>query len=218
MRAKFTFKETFEDLEDLYKRYDLEKATLIGHSFGGIITTLFAEKNPGKIHSLILVGAPVSLQESFQTIIHTCKALYTEKDDKINLNYLAILEKMDTNSLEYSSYCFMHAMQNNFYSPKQLSEEAKEIYSKFKRDTILAKKSSEMTYPPTLGFWKNEKYTSLDLTEEIKNLKEMKIKIYGLYGKDDGLYSVRQIEKLKELIGNENVGYFENCSHNVFMD
>src|SRR5699024_7862485 len=109
MRAKFTFKETFEDLEDLYKRYDLEKATLIGHSFGGIITTLFAEKNPGKIHSLILVGAPVSLQESFQTIIHTCKALYTEKDDKINLNYLAILEKMDTNSLEYSSYCFMHA-------------------------------------------------------------------------------------------------------------
>lgn len=37
MTAKFTFKETFEDPEDLYKRYDLEKATLIGHSFGGII-------------------------------------------------------------------------------------------------------------------------------------------------------------------------------------
>lgn len=46
----------------------------------------------------------------------------------------------------------------------------------------------------------------------------MDVSIYGVYGQDDGLYSEAQIEKLKSLIGASNVFYWEQCSHNVFID
>lgn len=217
-KAKFTFDETFEDLNTIYQKYGFTKATLIGHSFGGIVATLFAEKSPEKIQSIILVGAPISLQETFKTIIASTKIIYQDKKDAVNLNYLTMLENMDKSSIEYSSYCFMHALQNGFYSPKNPTDEAKIIYSKFKTDPILIKYASQMTYQAPQGFWKNEKYTTIDLTSNIKQLQAKNIKFIGLYGKEDGLYSAKQVKQLQDLIGGKNVKYYDNCSHSVFID
>ncbi|RAU83019.1 alpha/beta fold hydrolase [Pontibacter arcticus] len=216
--AQFTFKETFDDLNAIYQKYGLKKSMLIGHSFGGVVATLFAEKHPEKIQSIILVGAPVSLQETFTTIIAKSKEIYQAKNDKVNLNYIAMLENMDRGSIEYSSYSFMHAMQNGFYTPKNPTEEAKAIYAKFKTDTLITKHASQMSYQAPQGFWKNEKYTTLDLTANLKNLKAKNIKVRGLYGKDDGLYAVSQVKALQSEIGESNVKYLDNCSHNVFID
>lgn len=216
--AKFTFKETFDDLNDIYQKYSLTKATLIGHSFGGVVATLFAETNPKKIQSIVLVGAPVSLQSTFKNILSKSKSIYQTKKDSVNLNYISMLENMDTASIEYSSYCFGHAMQNRFYTPKNPSAEAKNIYSKFRTDTLLTKYASQMSYEAPQGFWKNEKYTTIDLTKNLQSLQKQNIKIYGLYGKDDGLYAAQQVTDLQSLIGSSNLKYFDNCSHNVFVD
>lgn len=216
--AKYTFKETFDDLNMIYQKYELTKPTLIGHSFGGVIATLFAEAYPKKVKSIILVGAPVSLQETFKNILSKSRSIYQTKKDSANINYISMLENMDTASIEYSSYCFRHAMQNGFYTPKNPTIEAKNLYSKFRTDTLLTKYSSQMTYEAPLGFWKNEKYTTIDLTKSIKPLQNQNVKIYGLYGKDDGLYSTQQVSDLQNLIGSENLKYWDECSHNVFID
>lgn len=216
--AQYTFQETMDDLLNIYQKYQLPNATLIGHSFGGVIGTLFAEKHPEKVQSLILIGAPIALQETFATIIASSKALYQTKNDSVNLRYIAMLENMNKSSIEYSSYCFMHAMQNGFYSPKNPTEEAKTIYATFRTDTVLSKYAGQMSYEAPQGFWKNEKYTTLDLTDNLKNLSKKKVPVFGLYGKNDGLYSVEQVAKLEKLIGKKNVMYWDNCSHNVFMD
>ena len=216
--AMYTFQETINDLVAIYQKYNLKKATLVGHSFGGVVGTFFAEKHPEKVQSLILVGAPVALQETFATIITSSKALYQAKNDSVNLRYIALLENMNKSSLEYSSYCFMHAMQNGFYSPQQPSEEAKNIYATFRTDTALAQYAGQMSYEAPQGFWKNEKYTTLDLTDKLKSLRRKKVPIFGLYGKEDGLYSEEQVAKLQKLIGKKNVYYLDHCSHNVFAD
>jgi len=216
--AKFTFKETFDDLNSIYQKLSLTKATLIGHSFGGVVGALFAEANPKKVQSIILVGAPVSLQSTFKNILSKSKSIYQTKKDSVNLNYISMLENMDTASIEYSSYCFVHAMQNGFYTPKNPSVEAKNIYSKFKTDPLLVKYASQMSYEAPQGFWKNEKYTTIDLTKTLLKIQRQKIRIYGLYGKDDGLYSVQQVTDLQNQIDSSNLKYFDNCSHNVFID
>jgi len=216
--AKFTFEETFADITGLYKQYDITSATLMGHSFGGVVATLFAEEHPQKVKSIILVGAPVSLQATFKSIIAKTKSIYQEKKDSINLGYLSMLEKMDTASIMYSSYCFRHAMQNGFYSPKNMTEEAKKIYASFKADTAMTKHAGSMSYEAPQGFWTNEHYTTINLTNNLRALQQQKIAIYGLYGKDDGLYSAQQIEDLQHLIGKDKVEYLDNCSHSVFMD
>ncbi len=217
-KAKFTFDESFDDLNDILKKYKLKKVSLIGHSFGGIVATLFAEKYPEKITSVFLLGAPIALQESFETIIAKCKIIYQEKNEATNLQYISMLETMDSTTMQFSSYCFAHAMQNGFYTPKNPTGEAKLIYGKFKSDSTLLKYAAQMTYEGPQGFWKNEKYTTLDLTTNLKDLKEKGIPLFGLYGKEDGLYSAEQIARLGEIIGVENVNYFDNCSHSVFVD
>lgn len=84
--------------------------------------------------------------------------------------------------------------------------------------TLLKKYASQMSYQAPQGFWKNEKYTTIDLTNHLENLQKLKIKIFGLYGKDDGLYSAQQVADLQKQIGFNNIKYFDNCSHNVFID
>ena len=98
------------------------------------------------------------------------------------------------------------------------TDEAKRIYTVFRTDTLLKKYASQMTIQAPQGFWKNEKYTTIDLTKNLDNLKEKNINIYGLYGKDDGLYSTQQITDLQKQIGANNLKYFDRCSHNVFID
>src|SRR4051812_20674070 len=46
--AKYTFTEAEDDLNDIYEKYNLKKASLIGHSFGGTVAIRFAEKYPEK--------------------------------------------------------------------------------------------------------------------------------------------------------------------------
>jgi proline iminopeptidase len=216
--AQYNYTETIADLNALLTQYGIKKAHFIGHSFGGVVATFFAEKHPEKVNSIILAGAPINLQESFETIINSSKKIYENKKDSLNLRYVGMLEKMDKTSLEYSSYCFAHAMQNGLYSTKTPTEEAKKIYGTFQTDTLIKEYGRLMGYQAPQGFWKNEKYTSLDLTDAIKKLVAQKIKIYGVYGKEDGLYAPEQVQKLQTIVGTSNLKYYENCSHNVFID
>lgn len=216
--AKFTFNETFDDINLIYEKFNLTSATLIGHSFGGIIATLYAEKYPNKTKSIILVSAPLSMQETLSTILKSSKSIYISNKDSVNLNYIDMLEKMDKSSIEYSSYCFSHAMQNGFYYPKELTKEAANIYSTFKTDSLLIKYSSKMTYEAPRGFWKNEKYTTLDLNQNLKQILKNGTPVFGLYGKDDGLFSESQVRNIENLIGEDNFEYISNCSHNLFID
>ncbi len=216
--AQYTFNETFDDLNLIYNKFNLTSATLIGHSFGGVIAALYAEKYPIKTKSVVLVSAPLSTQETFSTILNASKAIYFSKKDTVNLNYIHILEQMDKSTLEYSSYCFGHAMQNTFYYPKAPTKEAVAIYSRFKTDTLLVQYGSQMTYEAPQGFWKNEKYTTLDIKENLKVVLKNNTPIFGLYGKDDGLFSEVQIRDLEQLVHEDNLDYLDNCSHNIFID
>lgn len=216
-KAKFSFEETFNDINSIYESYGFTSASFIAHSFGGIVGALYAQKYPKKIKTLFLVSAPVSLQESFRHILKKCEEIYSAKNDSSNVQLVHSIEKMDTASIQYSSSCFMQAMKNNFYSPKNRTEESKIIFNNLKSDSLY-KYAGAMTIPAPLGFWKNENYTTIDLTNSIKDLVLKKIKVIGLYGKDDGLYSPEQVSNLGNIINKENLFYYDNCSHNVFID
>jgi len=216
--AQFTFSETFDDINNIYLEYGIEKATLMGHSFGGMIATLYAKKYPENVKSIVLVSAPVALQETYKTILKTSSEIYQERKDDVNLRYVQLLRNMDSSSLEFSTYCFAHAMQNGFYSPKKPNQEALSVYATFLSDTLLVKYASNMSIDAPQGYWKNEHYTTLDLTLDLVKLVDNDVHIFALYGQEDGLYSSSQIMNLTHIIGAESLFYFENCSHSIFID
>lgn len=215
--ARFNFEQSFADIDNLCKKYKLKGVNLMGHSFGGVLAVLYAEKNPQAVGSVILVSAPLALQESFKTIQNTSKDIYKSNGDKTNLDYVELLEKMDPSSMEYATFTFMHAMRNGFYKPKAPTAEANAIYKAIAADPNF-KYVQEMSREAPLGFWKNEKYTSLDLTKDIQTLVDRKMNVFAIYGKEDGLHSAQQVDALTAIVGKGHSVYLDNASHNVFID
>ena len=217
LTGQFTMEEAINDLKGIYTKYDLKTATLIGHSWGGTLGINFAEKNPGMVANLIMVGSPLSYQMTLTAILHHCKDHYTQKNDTNNLGYIAQLEKMDTTILQYSSYLFYHAMQCNLYKPKNTSEACKAIYKDILSNPV-SKLMMQSEYPPVQGFFRNEHYTTLDLTKNIEHCKKSGVKFYGIYGTDDGLFDIAQLNRIKALVGDKNFSTVADASHNVFID
>lgn len=217
LNAKYSFEESIADINLLMKHFKIAKVSLLGHSFGGMLAIKYAEKFPENVEEIFLIGAPISLQKTFKNIISKSKEIYTIKGDSTSLMYINMLEKMDTTSLMYGSYSFMHAMQNGFYSPKKPTEEAIQIMQKMSTHAEAIHFSQMTTEGPT-GFYQTEKYTTLDLMPEVRKLVKNGVKITGLYGEEDGLYSVDQVFELQDVIGKDNIFYFSRCSHSVFID
>jgi proline iminopeptidase len=214
--AKYSFTEAFADLNMIYRKYAIETAMLIGHSWGGTLGIMFAKEYPQKVKSLVLTGSPISYQRTFKSILARCRKILAAKDSS-RIKYIEIVEKMDTNTLSYSGMCFMHAMSNGLYSVRQPSEKSKIIndsLKKRKEASLMAKMTSE----PVSGFYENEKYITLDLTESLKKIKSNQTRLFGLYGAEDGLFDEAHLTLLRNVTGSENFELVSSASHNVFID
>jgi proline iminopeptidase len=219
--AAYTFEQTFDDIAEIYKQFRLESASLLGHSFGGKVATKFAVKYPERVKNIVLAGAPVDLQMSFKTILKTVENIAVTKKDSAALKQLDFVKKQDTSSVYYSSGSFMLAMQNGIYNTKKPDSLAVKLYSFLMESPMakayfesMAKSNYKNMYASSMGFFNNEKYTSLNIAADLESLKQ--IPIYGIYGQEDGLFDLKQINILKSL--SKDFTYLEDCSHNAFMD
>lgn len=216
--AQFTFSEALTDIDDLYKTYKLKKAVLLGHSFGGVLAVKYAEKNPAAVDAIVLADALLNAQETYRTILTKVKGIYEEKKDSMSLRYIGMIEQMDTAGLAYNSYTLGHAMMNGLYGPAHPSEEAKVIYQEARKDSVVKKYASQMTRQAPTGYWEHEHYTTLNMLPGLKNLMGRKVKIFAVYGKDDGLFSEKQVADVTAIIGQDRVDYLAGAGHNVFAD
>ncbi|MBC7862716.1 MAG: alpha/beta hydrolase [Bacteroidia bacterium] len=213
--SKYTFQEAFDDINGLYKKYNLKTATLIGHSFGGTLGILFANKYPEKVKNLVLTGSPLSYQKTFKSILAKCRMILMQKDSS-RVRFITIAEKMDTNTLMYSGTCFMHAMSNGFYTAKAPAPSSKIIMDSLKKCPD-AKQMGNMTQDPVKGFFDKEHYTTLNLSKPLTEVIT-KTKVFGIYGQDDGLFDNDHLKMLIKIIGDDNFVTVSGASHNIFID
>jgi proline iminopeptidase len=69
-----------------------------------------------------------------------------------------------------------------------------------------------------LKFYKNEPLNNLDNTSVLKNIRKKGIPIFAVYGKNDGIFSEKQLNDLKNIVGKKNFRLIDNCSHYLFVD
>lgn len=225
-QALFTYQQTISDLKSLYDRYNLKKASLLGHSFGGIVATLFTEQHPEMVDNIILAGTPVSLQQTFKTILSKSEQIYKAKDSVKALAQLDAIRKYDTSSIYYSSGCFMLAMQNRFYNTSTPVESADKLYASMQSDQrlkdymdFISKTGYKTVATPTMKFLKNENYTSIVISEKLSTIRKNGVPVFGMYGKEDGLFDEHHIDSIRSMVANDDhFAYLDNCSHGVFMD
>lgn len=214
--AKMNYEEFFQDLNHIYQRYHLSRAHLIGFSFGGLVSTLYAERYPEKVKSIILTSALVSQQASYNTILSSVQRIYWDRNDMVNLAALDQIREMDTSSLAYRTAVFSHASKNGFFTLSNPNITAQQIYTTYQTDTLITRYVKNERAVETL--WKNEPKKNIDVVPVLKRLTQAEMRIYAIYGKQDGLYSEKQITHLAEITGKSRVKYLDNCSHTVFID
>ncbi|GGN11657.1 proline iminopeptidase [Dyadobacter beijingensis] len=214
--ARMTYEEFFEDLDRIYQKYRISRAHLIGFSFGGLISVLYAEKYPAKVKSIVLTSALISQQASYNTVLHSVGRIYTAKNDTINLAAIRKIMQMDRESLAYRTEVFAHASKNSFFSLRNPSPEAAKVYANYQTDPLIRSYVKNDRAVETL--WKNETRKNIDVTPVLKKLVRRRTPVYAIYGKQDGLYSEQQIEALHRIVGKSGLIYLENCSHTAFVD
>lgn len=214
--ATFTYAEAFQDLNAIYKTYHLKKATLLAHSFGGLVATLYTEKHPQNVSNLILAGALFSQQETYNHILDSVKKIGAKKNDLAMLDKVAFVETLNKNSAEYRKGCFELAGANNFFKMPNPTEESKKLYAAYDSGEFFKTNIRNKNAP--LLFYQNEKQNNIDTRSSLKKIKAKGIPIYAIYSKQDGVFSDDQINSIKNLAGKNHFALLDNCSHYLFVD
>ncbi len=213
--ATFTFQEANNDLNKLYKTYNISKANIIAHSFGGLVATLFAEQNPEKVSSLILAGALFSQQETYDHILNSARKNYQENKDILMLSKISEIEKLPKNSAEYRKQTYEVASQNNYFKMPFPTEEANQLRENYEVSEF-GKNNIRNDNAPIL-FYKNEIKNNIDTKPILKNLKK-KVKLYAVYGQQDRIFSEKQFNDMRKIVAKNNFKLIDNCSHYLFVD
>lgn len=213
--ATFTFQEAIEDLNNLYQKYNIKKANIIAHSFGGLVGTLFSEQNPEKVNSLILAGALFSQQETYDHILEMTRKIYTEKKDSLMISKILEIEKLPKNSAEYRKQCYEVASKSNYFKMPFPTKEANQLREDYEKSEF-SKSNIRNDNAPIL-FYKNENKNNIDTKPILKNLKKQ-VKLFAIYGQQDKIFSERQLRDMKKIVNKQNFKIIDNCSHYLFVD
>ena len=168
--AKFTYNEAFDDLNAILKHYNIEKANIIGHSFGGLVATLYANKYPEKVNALILAGALFSQQETYDHILNSVRRIYAEKRDSINLKRTNDIENLNKYSAEYRKGCYDLAGENDFFTMPNATEENQKLLKEY-RESEFYKNNIRNNSAPYL-FYQNEPLKTIDTKPILESLKK----------------------------------------------
>lgn len=212
--AKFTFEEAFQDLNSIYATYHLKKAIILGHSFGGLVATLYTNKYPQNVSALVLAGALFSQQETYDHILYTLKKKYS--NDSEQLKKISIVENLNKNSAEYRKGCYELAGENGFFKMPNPTAASKKLYADYEAGEFYKTNIRNKNAP--LIFYQNEKQNNIDSRPFLKKIKTAGVPIYGIYGKDDGIFSSAQINSIKAITGEKHFAFLDNCSHYLFVD
>lgn len=211
-----TFEETISDLDQLIGKYQLQKVSLLGHSFGGIVSTLYAQACPGKVERLILIGALFSQQESYDHILQTIGKLAIAKIDTVSIRQISLIRRMDSGSADYRKQIYGLASDYGYFDMTEPTKESVQLRSAYLASDF-GKNNVRNDQAPLL-FYTNEKKVSLNIKPVLKDLQEKKIKLFGIYGKDDRIFSAKQITDISKIVGITHFDLIENCSHYPFVD
>lgn len=214
--ASFTFRESFHDLNNLLDEYQLEKVTIIGHSFGGIVATLYTESNPERVERLILLGALFTQQETYNHILTTVDKLATIKKDTATVHKIASIKRLDKNSADYRKQTYEIAAAYGYFRMPHPTDESKAVNKQYEESRFSKQNIRNDQAPVT--FYKNESRVNIDTKPVLRNIKKAGVPLYAVYGRQDGIFAARQIQDIKKLVTPGRFYAIDNCSHYPFVD
>ena len=154
--ASFTFDEAFTDLNALLSSLKLSKVNLLGHSFGGIVASLYSEKHPEKIQRLFLIGALVNQQQSYDHILQTAIASGREQTNPAMLQQVQAIQTLDKSSAQYRGLTYQLAAELGYFRMPNPTAEYRQLTAQYQNST--AGKNNIRNDQAPVKFYQNIKF------------------------------------------------------------
>ncbi|WP_228448337.1 MULTISPECIES: alpha/beta fold hydrolase [unclassified Chryseobacterium] len=123
---------------------------------------------------------------------------------------------MDKNSAAYRKRCYEVASKLNFFTMPSPTQESKNLRAEYEVSEFY--KNNIRNHNSPIKFYQNEPLNNLDNTAVLKEIKRKSIPLFAVYGKNDGIFSEKQLNKLRSIVGKNNFKLIDNCSHYLFVD
>lgn len=125
------------------------------------------------------------------------------------------IEKLPKNSPEYRRLCYEVASKNDYFKMPFPTKEANDLRENYELREF-GRSNIRNDNAPIL-FYKNESKNNIDTKAILKNLKK-KVKLLVIYGKQDRIFSEKQLCDMKKIVNQRNFKIIDNCSHYLFVD
>lgn len=191
--VSLTMKNYIKDIEVLRNHLKLEKITVIGHSWGGMLAMEYASRNPKKVKNLILLntGGPTS-------------KFFSYFSDNINmrLNDTDFNEAKMLDSIKKPNF---KAILPGYFFDREKGLEAK---NKINFETLYGQ-SSVMSIALT-NYMVNQ-------NERVNLLKKYTGKVHIIHGRQDPI-GESTVYEIKELLPKAKIHFIEKCGHFPWLE
>lgn len=167
-----------------------------------------------KVKTLTLVGALFTQQETYDHILKQAKEHF--KNDAPQLKEISEIESLEKNSAAYRKRCYDMAGKLGFFDMPYPTPESETLRNDYKAGEFYKNNIRNADSP--LKFYKNEPLNNLDNTAILKDIRKKRIPVFAVYGRNDGIFSEKQMADLKNIVGKKNFRLINNCSHYLFVD
>lgn len=188
-----------QDIENLRKHLKIEKWTILGHSFGGIMATYYAAKHPEKIDKLIFSSSG-GINMNFTSYVQ----------ERLNSN----LTKTERDSLNY----YQNKLDQGNNSPEILKSRAKYLANAYVFDKskapIIAERLTQTNFETNSLVFQDLRKINFDYAKKFKNFSQ---KVLVIQGKND----IITTETAKEIVAafpNSKLILIPNCGHYGWLD
>lgn len=197
-------------VEEMRKKLNIDKWSVLGHSYGGMLACLYTHTYPSSVNKLILDCPSLDFIDSSKSTAYYLSDYISKSDDN---EAKALLKKIKTTDYTDKTVIFdltsllghIKDMQlRNYLHGITYEEYAKNAYAEAIPDEMWAKSETHM-----MKLIEEEKMIE-NFLPMLKDIRKPLLLINGLY---DPACSENQIRYIKENIGNARQVLFENSGH-----
>ncbi|MBL8152709.1 MAG: alpha/beta hydrolase [Anaerolineae bacterium] len=173
-------------------RLGIVKAPLVGHSMGGTVSLASAIRQPEKVVKVIVIGSPIH-GSSLSPLLKIAG----------RRNWIGLAE-----NAPFLFDTFMSGLKVSLRGYSYLlSKDGKTLSQMFQNDL------SKLTVGPFF-----ESIATLRQTDLRPRMREVKLPVLGIYGKNDLIVHPNQSQVLKEYAPQSQIAWFENSGHFPMLD
>ncbi|WP_459503632.1 alpha/beta fold hydrolase [Bacillus sp. C1] len=207
-QEQFGLRDLIEDCEELRKMLQIEKWSVIGHSFGGFLALLYAIMYPQSIQKIIFEGPTFDFSLTSRALLKKTGVLLKKYGKEKQGNECMAIAESDASSVELlEAYSKLSA---------ELEENRMEIYDYAEDNTDYSLYTDEEWEE----FYDRSDIHFTRLREEgeihqslLSKLKDVQNPMLLIRGEHDVVTCDKQIESFRRDVQNGNVIVFEECGH-----